>query len=180
MKEIILLDTQQIQLIIQRLARQLVEEHEDFKQSAIIGLQPRGVVFAERVAAEIESYAGIKVPFGTLDTTFYRDDFRMREAPLQANATKLDFSIADKKVILADDVLFTGRSVRAALDALLDYGRPAKVSFMTLIDRRFSRDIPIQADYVGQWVDSIESERVAVTWDDNHNNDTVKLYTPKV
>lgn len=177
-RSIQLLNHEQILLTIKRIAREVIETHTFSDDSVIIGLQPRGVQFGQRIKEEIESITGKPVQYGELDITFYRDDFRTRDRPLEPSKTQIDFSIQGKKVVLVDDVLYTGRSVRAALDALLDYGRPTQVEFMVLVDRRFSRHLPIQADYIGKSVDSIESERISVNW--NSNDYQVNLYTPKV
>jgi pyrimidine operon attenuation protein/uracil phosphoribosyltransferase len=173
-----LLNHEQIQLTIKRIAREVIENHDFSDNSVLIGLQPRGVLFGQKIRDEIQTITGKNVQYGELDITFYRDDFRTRDLPLEPSSTQIDFSIQDKKVVMVDDVLYTGRSVRAALDALLDFGRPKQVEFMVLVDRRFSRHLPIQADYVGKSVDSIESERVSVNW--TEKDFQVNLYTPKV
>ncbi len=175
---IILLNHDQIKLTITRLAKQVLENHDFSEQSVLIGLQSRGVAFAKELLPEIENISKKKVQYGELDITFYRDDYRTRETPLTANETNIDFSLENKKVVLVDDVLFTGRSIRSAMDALLDFGRPKEVEFLTLIDRRFKREFPIQADYIGRSVDSIESERVSVEWHTDNGN-VVKLLANK-
>ena len=114
-----------------------------------------------------------------LDITFYRDDFRRNEKVLKANETKLDFSIENKTVVLIDDVLFTGRSIRAAMDALQSYGRPKTIQLLNLIDRRFSRELPIQPDYCGIQVDSRLNQKVKVCWDENDGEDAVYLFKNK-
>jgi len=115
------------------------------------------------------------IPVGYLDITFFRDDFRRREEPLRANQTKIDFLVEGKNVIFIDDVLYTGRSVRAALDAIQSFGRPARIELLCLIDRRFSRDLPIQPDYTGRRVDAIASQRVNVFWQEENGKDAVTL-----
>ncbi len=147
-----------------RLCHQLIENHGNFSDSVIIGLQPRGRQVAQRLQRTLASILGTSVPTGFLDTTFHRDDFRRRETPLAANATLINFLIEGKNVILVDDVLYTGRSVRAALDAMIAYGRPANVELLVLIDRLYSRDLPIEATYVGRRVNSLLSQRVLVEW----------------
>ena len=143
-----ILNAKEISTILNRLSLQLIEEHNDFSNTVLIAIQPRGVLLAKRlVEMLIEETDNIK--FGLLDITFYRDDFRRSEKVLKANETKLDFSIENKTVVLIDDVLFTGRSIRAALDSLQSYGRPKAVQLLNLIDRRFSRELPIQPDYCG-------------------------------
>lgn len=164
------------QITIERLARQLVEQHEDFASSAVIGLQPRGVYLARqlrrRLATLLNSDA---VPYGELDATFYRDDFRRREVPLKPQESTINFQLEGKHVILVDDVLYTGRTVRAGLDALHDYGRPATVEFLVLVDRRFSRHLPIDSDYVGIQVDTRSSQSVTVEWAELDGADRIWL-----
>lgn len=179
MKPSVIVNSKQFQLTIKRLCYQLIENHNDFSNSAIIGLQPRGIYLANRLKQVLKEISGIDVQTGALDITFYRDDFRRGERPLIPSVTNLDFSIENKKVILVDDVLYTGRTVRAGLDALMAYGRPGEVELMTFIDRRFSRNIPIQANYVGKSVDTIQTERVLVNWLETEGKDEVILYTEK-
>lgn len=158
-----LLSEEQLVITIRRLAHQVLENHIDLKNTVIIGMQPRGVYLSDKLVEEIKKeIPGDKIQYGKLDITFYRDDIR-KELHI-ANKTDLHFSIEGKKVVLVDDVLYTGRTVRAALDALLDFGRPEKVELCVLIDRRFSRQFPIQPDYVGKSIDSIISQKVKVFW----------------
>lgn len=174
-----LLDGQKFQITIQRLCRQLIENHNDFSQSAIIGIQPRGIYLARRIADELRNIIpGQTILQGDLDITFYRDDFRRREQ-LTPNQTKIDFIIEGKKVILMDDVLWTGRTVRSAMDALMAFGRPEKIEFLTLVDRRYSRHIPVTADYTGIEVDSIASQKVVVSWKETDGEDKVVLLSDK-
>lgn len=151
-----------------------MENHSDVSNLVIIGLQPRGIFLSDRIFEEIQTLIrNKKVNYGKLDITFYRDD--VRNELHKANETDIRFSIENKEVILIDDVLYTGRTTRAALDALLDYGRPAKVELCVLIDRRFSRDFPIQADYVGKAIDSFETQKVSVRWKESSNEDAVVI-----
>ena len=159
----LIVSNQLLDIMLQRLAHQLIENHSDFSDSVIIGLQPRGIFVAERLQQKLTDL-GFPIRTGQLDITFHRDDFRRRDSPLTANATHINFHIENKKVILVDDVLYTGRSVRAALDAMIAYGRPAKVELLVLIDRRYTRHLPIEALYVGKYVNSLTSERVLVEW----------------
>jgi pyrimidine operon attenuation protein / uracil phosphoribosyltransferase len=178
MKPRIILDSKKFELTIERLCHQLIETHKDFSNTAIIGIQPRGVNLSHRIKQRLKIInKKIKLDYGVMDITFYRDDFRRREKPLLANNTTINFSIEGKNVILIDDVLYTGRTIRAALDALLDFGRPEHVELLVLIDRRFTRDLPIQADYVGKTIDSIESEHVQVSWQEIDKQDTVWILT---
>lgn len=162
-------------MVIERMAHQLIENHNDFSNSVIIGIQPRGVLLANRIKDYIEAYINHSIPYGKLDITFYRDDVHTQDELLIPKDTQLNISLDNKKVILIDDVLFTGRTIRSAFDALIDYGRPAKVELMTLIDRRFSREFPIQADYVGLTIDSIVTQKVKVFWKERDKKDEVVL-----
>jgi pyrimidine operon attenuation protein/uracil phosphoribosyltransferase len=127
-------------------------------------MQPRGIFLADLVQKTLSEETSVNVPLGYLDATFHRDDFRRRDSPAMANATSIDFIIEDKNVVLIDDVLYTGRSVRAAMDAMIAFGRPRKVELLVLIDRRYSRELPIEADYIGRTVNTINSQRVLVEW----------------
>ena len=172
----ILLNAVEINVILHRLACQLVENHTDFKNTVIIGIQPRGVFLAERIIKILQEEYGITdLNYGHLDITFYRDDFRRGEKPLEANKTKIDFIVEDKKVVFIDDVLYTGRSIRAALTAVQSFGRPAEIELLSFIDRRFSRHLPIQPDYNGRQVDAINEEKVIVNWKENDGEDVVYL-----
>lgn len=179
MKKQVILDNQQVQLTMNRLAYQLIETHENFENTVLIGLQPRGIMVLERLKKLLEHITGQPVTCGQLDITFHRDDFRRREKPLIPSVTNIDFSIEGKNVVLIDDVLYTGRTIRAGLDALMAFGRPERVELLVLVDRRFQRDLPIQADYVGQAVDALHSERVSVEWEQIEGTDKIVLYTPE-
>jgi pyrimidine operon attenuation protein/uracil phosphoribosyltransferase len=166
-----ILSEQQLAMTIRRLAHQIIENHESLENTVLIGIQPRGVHLSDRLIEEIKKQLPAnKIQYGKLDITFYRDDIR-KELHV-ANKTDITFSIEGKKVVLIDDVLYTGRTIRAALDALLDFGRPEKVELCVLIDRRFSRQFPIQPDYVGKSIDSIVTQKVKVEW----NKKEVMLY----
>ncbi|MCB0801711.1 MAG: bifunctional pyr operon transcriptional regulator/uracil phosphoribosyltransferase PyrR [Flavobacteriales bacterium] len=172
----LILNQTQIDLTIQRLCYQLIENHDFFQNSVILGLQPRGVFVAERIVAQLKTiFPEINIPYGTLDATFFRDDFRRRSNPLIPNKTKIEFIIENKKVILIDDVLYTGRTIRAGLDAMLAYGRPDLVELLVLVDRRYSRHLPIEPNYVGVTVDSVTSERVEVNWENAEGKNQVIL-----
>lgn len=172
----VILNSKHFELTIKRLCYQLIENHKDFSNTVLIGLQPRGVNLVTRLKFQLEEIIGHEVICGNLDITFYRDDFRRRETPLIPSATNIDFVIEGKDVVLIDDVLYTGRTIRAGLDALLAFGRPNKVELMALVDRRFKRDLPIQADYIGKTVDSLRSERVSVEWKEIEGEDKVVLF----
>lgn len=169
-----ILNQQQIHLTIKRLANQLLEEHYPLSATAFIGIQPRGIYLSDRLIQAIREETGdAQLHYGKMDITFYRDDIR-KEVHLP-NKTNINFSIEGKKVVLIDDVLYTGRTIRAAMDALMDFGRPAKVELLVLIDRRYSRQLPIQPDYIGKSIDSIISQKVKVLWKERDNTDEVVL-----
>ena len=175
----IILDSTQFDLSIKRLAHQLIENHNDFSNTIIIGLQPRGIYLANRIQAELKSIdKKYEIPTGSLDVTFYRDDYRRQDIPLVPSKTEMNFDIEDKNVILVDDVLFTGRTIRSGLDAMLAFGRPKTVELLVLINRRYERHLPIQADYIGKNVHTIVSERAKVSWKAIDGEDKVTLYTP--
>ena len=150
-------------LTILRLAHQLLENSVDLNDIVFIGIQPRGVQVAEKLMESIQQLSSAKPQYGILDITFYRDD--VREELHIASTTEIPFSIEGKKVVLIDDVLYTGRTIRAALDALQDFGRPQKVELCVLVDRRFNRELPIQPDYCGKAIDTVISQKVKVEWD---------------
>lgn len=170
----IILDSKKFSLTVERLCHQLIENHKDFTKTAIIGIQPRGIHLSGRIHKRLMAInPQLKFDYGVMDITFYRDDFRRREKPLKPSNTAINFSIEGKRVILIDDVLFTGRTIRAAMDALLDFGRPEQVELLVLVDRRFTRDLPIQADYVGKTIDTIEAEHVKVEWKEVDKTDAI-------
>jgi pyrimidine operon attenuation protein/uracil phosphoribosyltransferase len=158
------------------LACQLIENHNDFSDTVLIGLQPRGTFLANRLANLLKTAYNIpKLQQGLLDITFYRDDFRRRDEPLAATSTNINFLVEDKKVVIIDDVLYSGRSVRAALTAIQSYGRPKNIELLVLIDRRFSRHLPIQPNYRGRQVDAINEEKVLVSWKETDDKDAVYI-----
>ena len=172
----VLLDDLKINVLLHRLSCQLLEHHGDFSNSVLIGLQPRGVFLLDRIVSLLKSDYKIKdIKIGKLDTTFYRDDFRRSEKIHFAKETQLDFQVEEKKIVLIDDVLYTGRSIRAALTAIDYYGRPSIIELLVLIDRRFSRHLPIQPDYLGVQIDAIEGDKVRVNWKSKNQNDCVYI-----
>jgi pyrimidine operon attenuation protein/uracil phosphoribosyltransferase len=178
MKPKIILEGEQLEVTITRLCHQLIEVHDNFQHSVVIGLQPRGIYLAQRIHQKLcVILKNKKISLGELDTTFFRDDFRRKE--LIPNKTNIDFIIEEKNVVLIDDVLYTGRTIRAGLDAMLAFGRPKDVELLVLIDRRLSRHLPIQAKYVGKTIDSIESQKVKVEWKETDGKDRVTLLTDK-
>jgi pyrimidine operon attenuation protein / uracil phosphoribosyltransferase len=169
-----ILSAQQLTLTVKRLAHQILEHNASLQDTVIIGLQPRGIFLSDRIVAELRGLVQPgAIQYGKLDITFYRDD--VRQGLHIANSTDIPFSLENKHVILIDDVLYTGRTIRAALDALLDFGRPSKVSLCVLIDRRFSRELPIQPDFSGKTIDTIISQKVKVCWKERDEVDEVVL-----
>ena len=175
-----LLNSKELNIILHRLACQLIENHQDFANTILVGMQPRGIFLANRLCAILESDYGIcNLRLGMLDITFFRDDFRKSGKPLEANKTKMDFVVENQKVVFIDDVLYTGRSISAALTAIQSFGRPSEIELLVLIDRRFSRHLPIQPDYRGRQVDAINNEKVQVCWTENEGEDRVILVQKK-
>ena len=165
-------------LILKRLAFELIENHSSFEDTVLIGLQSKGVYLANRIQEVLkEINPDLNLAVGFLDITFFRDDFRRTDKPLVANETNIDFMVEDKKVILIDDVLFTGRTIRAGLDAMLAFGRPSFVELLVFVDRRYKRHLPIQPTYVGKVVDSVTSEKVSVEWKEIEGEDKVLMYS---
>jgi len=162
MQKKLILDSDLLDITLNRLCQQLIENHDRFEETVILGLQPRGIHLAELIHQKLKKLIKGEIPLGFLDTTFHRDDFRRRDTPAKASETRVGFAIEGKKVVLIDDVLFTGRTVRAAMDAMIAFGRPAKVELLVLVDRKYNRDLPIAADYVGKYVNTIASQRVLV------------------
>ncbi|MDC0644567.1 bifunctional pyr operon transcriptional regulator/uracil phosphoribosyltransferase PyrR [Crocinitomicaceae bacterium] len=177
MEKQVILNDKHLELTLKRLCHELIETHNDFSETVIIGLQPRGIHVVQRIKEQLQNILKKEVTCGTLDITFFRDDFRRRETPLIPSVTNIDFSIENKNIVLVDDVLFTGRTIRSGLDALLSFGRPKGVELLVLVDRRFRRDLPIEANYVGKAVDTLLSERVSVEWAEIEGQDKIVLYS---
>ncbi len=174
-----LLNNDLLNITLQRLAHQLAENHLSFKDTVLIGIQPRGIYLSDRIAKMVKKITGnVNIPYGKLDITFYRDDVQTRDIHVPSY-TDIPFSIEGKKVVLIDDVLHTGRTIRSAMDALIDFGRPSKVELLVLIDRRFSRELPVQPDYVGHTVDTILTQKVIVYWQEKDEKDEVVLIDKK-
>lgn len=175
MSQKVLLNAKEINIILHRLACQLIEKHNDFSNTVLIGIQPRGKFLANRLTQILKNDYNIKnIQLGLLDITFFRDDFRRGE-PLEANTTEINFIVEDKNIVFIDDVLYTGRSIRSALTAIQSFGRPNEIELLTLIDRRFSRHLPIQPNYRGRQVDAINEEKVKVNWLEHGGEDAVYL-----
>ena len=163
-------------VMLDRLCYQLIENHKDFSSTVLLGLQPRGIFLAKAIHERLSHILGSqKILLGKLDATFHRDDFRRHKSPLIPAAMDINFSLEDKNVVLVDDVLYTGRTIRAGLDSMLDFGRPAKVELLVLVDRRYSRQLPIEPDYVGLTVDTRASQKVKVNWQEADNENSVLL-----
>lgn len=175
-----ILNANEISTILNRLSFQLIEDHNTFDNTVIVAIQPRGAILGKRIYKLINKHEkNNNLKIGYLDITFFRDDFRRTEKVLKASATEINFTVENKTVVLVDDVLFTGRSIRAALNAIKSFGRPTEIQLLTLIDRRFSRELPIQPDYCGTQVDSRLNEKVIVHWEENDLEDSVYLYKNK-
>ncbi len=180
MSQKVLLTSKEVNIILHRLACQLIEKHLDFSDTILVGIQPRGTFLAERLKDLLEKEYNIsKIALGYIDITFFRDDFRRTNKPLEANKTQMDVIVENKKVVFIDDVLYTGRSIRSALTAIQSFGRPSEIELLVLIDRRFSRHLPIQPDYRGRQVDAINDEKVLVCWKEQDGEDAVYLINNK-
>ena len=166
MSEKIVFNHAELDLSVNRLCWQLIENHSDFSDTVLIGMQPRGYQLAQKIHSRLIELSSVSnISLGSLDITFFRDDFRRREAPISPNQTDIDFLVEGKKVVFIDDVLYTGRRIRAGMDAINSFGRPKQIELLVLIDRRFSRELPIEPNYVGMTVDAIDAEKVIVEWD---------------
>jgi pyrimidine operon attenuation protein/uracil phosphoribosyltransferase len=176
LKEREILDRESITITIERLCHQLIEVHDNFENTVLIGVQPRGAYLNNRILKKLKFIMPHShIDSGNVDISFYRDDLMRREEPIVPEIMDMNLSLESKKVILIDDVLFTGRSIRSAIDALMTFGRPRSVELLTLIDRRFSRDLPIQPNYVGKTIDAIESEKIVVQWEETNGIDRVLI-----
>lgn len=167
----LLLNHKKVDLILHRFALQLIENYGNLDNCALLGLQPRGTELSKRVLQKINMLLpNHQAKYGELDITFFRDDVGVKNEIRIPKPTTVNFSTYNMRVILVDDVLYTGRSIRAALDLLMDLGRPATVELMTLIDRRYNRELPISPNYIGATVDSRSTgEKVIVEWINNDN-----------
>ena len=172
----ILLDSKKIEIILSRLVYQLIENHKDFHDTVLLGLQPRGIFLIDKILEIFKrDHPNIEIKSGILDYTFFRDDFRRSEKTLSASSTKIDFSIENKNVVLIDDVLFTGRSIKAAMSSIDSYGRPKSIELLVLIDRRFKREIPIEANYCGAKIDTFKGDRVKVVWGEKLSDNIIYI-----
>lgn len=169
-----IMDAEDIERTLNRLAHEIVERNKGSKNLAIVGIRTRGEFLAKRIAEKTSRLENNQIPVGILDITFYRDDVRLKLRQPEVKTTEIDFAIDDKDIILVDDVLFTGRTVRAALDELMDFGRPKTVQLVVLVDRG-GRELPIQADFVGRRVKTSLNERVKVKLKEVDGEDLVLL-----
>ena len=170
-----LLSQDDIAITIERLCQQLIESHDNFDNTIIVGVQPRGSLFSKRIIDKLQPNLGVKIVSGNIDISFYRDDLRRREQPIVPEVMDMNVTVEGKDVVLIDDVLYTGRSIRSALDALMTFGRPKSVELLTLINRRFSRHLPIQPNYVGRTIDVLDTEKVIVEWKEISGKDRVLM-----
>jgi len=176
----VILDSNRFQIALNRLAHQIIENFPDFENSCIIGIQEKGVVLAERLQSIINNKdKKQQIVLGKLDISFYRDDYRTSDTPLKVSATDIEFSIEGKHVILVDDVLYSGRTVQAGISALQDFGRPASVQLLVMIDRRFNRHLPIKADYTGLAVDALDEAYVRVRLKELDGVDQILFFSKK-
>ena len=171
----ILLSEKKLEIILNRLCHQLKEKHGDFSKTILVGLQPRGTLLLDRLITLLNKQGFKDLKHGKLDTTFFRDDYRTSGKPLNANKTEMNEAVEGMDVVFVDDVLFTGRSIRSALTAIDVYGRPNSIELLVLIDRRFSRHLPIQPDYLGVQIDALQGDRVRVVWSNNPVKNIVYL-----
>jgi pyrimidine operon attenuation protein/uracil phosphoribosyltransferase len=169
-----MMDNKAIERAIVRISHEIIEKNKGAKDLVVVGIRTRGVHIAERIVKCIKEIEKVQTPMGALDITFYRDDLDIREKQPSVKKTEISFDIADKIVILVDDVLFSGRSIRAALDALIDFGRPAKIQLAVLIDRGH-RELPIRPDYVGKNVPTSHGEKVKVRLKETDGKEEVVL-----
>ena len=175
----VILPQSRFQFTIKRLCHQLIENYDDFADSCIIGIQDRGALLSDRIYKVLQDEMKVDVEYGKIDISFYRDDYRRRDKPISPSANVMNFIVEDKKVILVDDVLYTGRTIQAALMALQQYGRPAEVELLVLVDRRFNRHLPIEANYKGLTVDALDEAYVHVEWQHQNGLDQISLYSKK-
>ena len=171
----ILLNEKKVNTILKRLCHQLIETHGDFSNSVLVGIQPRGVLLLDQIIYLLKEEDIREIKYGKLDITFFRDDFRRKKKPLNAKSTEMNVMVEGKKVVFIDDVLYTGRSIRSALTAIDSYGRPESIELLVLVDRRFSRHLPIQPDYLGAQIDALQGDRVRVVWSKNSTECIVYL-----
>jgi pyrimidine operon attenuation protein / uracil phosphoribosyltransferase len=176
----LLIGPERFALTIERLSHQLLEEFDDFHDTCLVAIQTGGAPLSERIYRYLIDHLQIEhIDYGKLDITFYRDDFRRPGAHLRASENEMNFVVENKKVILVDDVLYTGRTVQAALTALNHYGRPKKVDLLTMVDRRFNRELPIRSTFTGMRIDAVDEAYVQVEWAELQGQDRIVLVPKK-
>lgn len=175
----VILSPSKFNFVLERLTHELIENYGDFDNTCIVGIQEKGVTLSQNLIQILESTSGLKkkIQFGKLDISFYRDDFRLRDQPIKVSPTDLEFSLEGKKVILIDDVLYSGRTIQAALAALQDFGRPLKVELLVMVDRRFNRQLPIHPDYTGIVVDALDEAYVRVVWGQDKSDHRIRIFS---
>jgi len=172
------LNKKDIDRILARIAHEIIEMNKGSESLGLVGIQRGGVHLAQRLASKIKAIDEADIPVGSLDIALYRDDIGLRKEHPIVRRTSISFDITDMKIILVDDVLFTGRSIRAAMDALMDLGRPAQIQLAVLIDRGH-RELPIRADFVGKNIPTSSTENVEVRLEEDGVEDGVMLHSPK-
>ena len=175
----VILNEKRFVLTLERICQQLVERYDDFEDVCIIGMQERGAILSDRIVSMLRAKGFSNFKYGKLDISFHRDDFRRRSNPIAPSKTEIDFIIEEKDVLLIDDVLYTGRSVHAAMSALQQFGRPNRIELLALVDRRFNRHFPIKTDFVGITVDAIDDAYVKVEWSHMNGKDQIKFFSKK-
>jgi pyrimidine operon attenuation protein/uracil phosphoribosyltransferase len=173
-KNNIILDATDIHRKLTRMTHEILEVHKGVDNLALIGIQTRGVFLAERIKSRINDIEGIEIPCGMMDITLYRDDWTRISSHPVVKTTNISFSVDKRQIILVDDVLFTGRTIRAAMDAVIDFGRPDRIELAVLVDRGH-RELPIQANYVGEFVETKRSETVNVLLKEYDGEDKVVI-----
>ncbi len=169
-----LMEEPEVRRAVTRIAHEILERNKGAQDLALVGIAARGDDLARRLAGEIERIEGVRLPVGVLDITFYRDDIGMRAEAPEVHETRVDFDITGRTLVLVDDVLFTGRTIRSALDALVDFGRPTAIQLAVLVDRGH-RELPIRADYVGKNVPTRKDEQVRVALREVDGEDAVEV-----
>ncbi|MDR9415827.1 MAG: bifunctional pyr operon transcriptional regulator/uracil phosphoribosyltransferase PyrR [Gracilimonas sp.] len=174
MKKAKIMTAEDLDRVYLRFAHQFLEGYDDVSQLAIIGMQTRGVYMGKRILKEINSSFGEDIDFGVLDVAFYRDDYRSKFKMPEVKVTEIPFDLYDRDIVLVDDVLYTGRTVRSAMEALMSYGRPRSIKFCCMIDRGH-RELPISADFMGQYIPTYENEEIRLKVKELDGEDAVYI-----
>lgn len=168
------MDSETIAQTVSRITDEIISRNRDSGQLVVVGIRTRGIYLAQRLAEQLKSITGIKPPLGTLDISLYRDDLQIKREWPELKKTDIPFTIDRKTVILVDDVIFTGRTSRAAIEAIMDFGRPSSIQLAVLVDRGH-RELPIQADYIGKRIDTNKNEKVRVLLNETDGKDEVLI-----